>query len=111
MFLLAIVCVALYTVVKLGGSKVDQRMRYTDLLDEISFLSSLLKLDMIYKPGGVENNMRRTVRWLADNHVIEVSDDGWVGLSDAERECGRENYGKLFPLSFFVLFKMVAYLF
>ncbi|KAI7850552.1 putative acyltransferase [Circinella umbellata] len=88
----AIVCVALYTVVKLGGSKVDQRMRYTDLLDEISFLSSLLKLDMIYKPGGVENNMRRTVRWLADNHVIEVSEDGWVGLSDAERECGRENY-------------------
>lgn len=69
-------------------------MRYSDLLDEISFLSSLLKLDMIYKPGGVENNTKRTVRWLADNKVIEVSDDGWVGLSDIERECGRENYGK-----------------
>lgn len=72
----------------------NQRMRYTDLLDEISFLSSLLKLDMIYKPGGVENNTRRTVRWLADNDVFEVTDDGWVTLSDAERACGRENYGK-----------------
>lgn len=49
---------------------------------------------MIYKPGGVENNTRRTVRWLADNDVFEVSDDGWVTLSDAERACGRENYGK-----------------
>ncbi|KAI7887357.1 putative acyltransferase [Lichtheimia hyalospora FSU 10163] len=88
----AIACVALYTVVKLGGSKVNQRMRYTDLLDEISFLSSLLKLDMIYKPGGVENNTKRTVRWLADNDVFEVTDDGWVTLSDAERACGRENY-------------------
>ncbi|KAI9310810.1 hypothetical protein BX666DRAFT_2032528 [Dichotomocladium elegans] len=79
-------------VIKLGGSKTDQRMRYTDLLDEISFLSSLLKLDMIYKPGGVENNTRRTVRWLVENDIFEVTDDGWVGLADAERAIGRENY-------------------
>lgn len=70
-------------------------MLYTDLLEEISFLSSLLKLDMIYKPGGVENNTKRTVSWLAENQVIELSEDGWVGLSDTERECGRENYGKI----------------
>ncbi|RCH90268.1 hypothetical protein CU098_003351 [Rhizopus stolonifer] len=88
----AIVCAALYTVVKKGGGKPLQRMTYQDLLDEVSFLSSLLKLDMIYKPGGVENNTRRTVQWLTDNNVIELSDDGWVGLADLERQCGRENY-------------------
>ncbi|KAI9486051.1 MAG: glycerol-3-phosphate acyltransferase [Benjaminiella poitrasii] len=88
----AIVCAALYTVVKKGGGKPLQRMQYEDLLDEISFLSSLLKLDMIYKPGGVESNTRRTIQWLADNHVIEITGDGWVGLNDIERQCGRENY-------------------
>jgi glycerol-3-phosphate O-acyltransferase len=90
----AIVCAALYSVVKKGGGKPLQRMQYADLLDEISFLSSLLKLDMIYKPGGVESNTRRTMQWLADNNVIEVSEEGWVGLADLERQCGRENYGK-----------------
>ncbi|KAG2190899.1 hypothetical protein INT46_006352 [Mucor plumbeus] len=88
----AIVCAALYSVVKKGGGKPLQRMQYADLLDEISFLSSLLKLDMIYRPGGVESNTRRTIQWLADNNVIELCDDGWVGLSDLERNCGRENY-------------------
>ncbi|KAL9553935.1 hypothetical protein MBANPS3_003051 [Mucor bainieri] len=88
----AIVCAALYSVVKKGGGKPLQRMQYTDLLDEISFLSSLLKLDMIYRPGGVESNTRRTIQWLADNNVIELCEDGWVGLSDLERSCGRENY-------------------
>ncbi|ORX51323.1 acyltransferase-domain-containing protein, partial [Hesseltinella vesiculosa] len=88
----AIVCAALYTVVKIGGGKAMQRMKYTDLLQEVSFMSSLLKLDMIYKPGGVENNTRRTVQWLVDNQVIELDSDGYVGLSDHERQCGRENY-------------------
>ncbi|KAI8643609.1 hypothetical protein BD408DRAFT_414566 [Parasitella parasitica] len=88
----AIVCAALYSVVKKGGGKPLQRMQYAHLLDEISFLSSLLKLDMIYRPGGVESNTRRTIQWLADNSVIELGDDGWVGLSDMERGCGRENY-------------------
>lgn len=89
----AIVCAALYSVIKKGGGKPLQRMKYEDLMDEISFLSSLLKLDMIYKPGGVEANTKRTIQWLADNNVIEVDQDNWIGLSDMERSCGRENYG------------------
>ncbi|KAL0095889.1 acyltransferase [Phycomyces blakesleeanus] len=88
----AIACVSLYTVVKFGGGKELQKMRYDDLLAEISFLSSILKLDMIYKPGGIESNTHRTITWLADNNVLEVTEDGWVGLSDVERACGRENY-------------------
>lgn len=88
----SIVCVALYSVIKKGGGKPLQRMKYEDLFNEISFLSSLLKLDMIYKPGGVENNTERTIQWLTENSVIEVTEDGWVGLDDLERQCGRENY-------------------
>ncbi|CEG66153.1 hypothetical protein RMATCC62417_02786 [Rhizopus microsporus] len=88
----AIVCAALYTVIKKGGGKPLQRMQYPDLLNEISFLSSLLKLDMIYKPGGVESNTKRTIQWLIDNNVIEMDKEGWVGLNDLERQCGRENY-------------------
>lgn len=90
----AIVCAALYSVIKKGGGKPLQRMKYNDLFSEISFLSSLLKLDMIYRPGGVEKNTRRTVQWLMDQNVIEMTEDGWVGLNDMERQCGRENYGK-----------------
>lgn len=89
----AIACAALYSVVKKGGGKPLQRMQYNDLLEEISFLSSLLKLDMIYNPGGIESNTRRTVNWLAENQIFEISDDGWVGLHDTERQCGRENFG------------------
>jgi hypothetical protein len=83
-----------YTVIKRGGAKLQQRMQFDKLLDEIAFISSLFKLDMIFKQGGVESNTLRTIRWLAENNVIEVTDDGWVGLTDAERDCGRENYGK-----------------
>ncbi|KAI8071456.1 hypothetical protein BC940DRAFT_294491 [Gongronella butleri] len=88
----AIVCAAMYTVVKFGGGKAMQRMKYDDMLREVSFLSSLLKLDMIYKPGGVESNTKRTVQWLVDNKVIELDSNGYVGLADFERQCGRENY-------------------
>lgn len=89
----AIVCVSLYTVIKRGGAKLQQRMQFDQLLDEVSFVSSILKLDMIFKQGGVESNTLRTIRWLAENNVLEVTDDGWIGLTDAERACGRENYG------------------
>jgi len=88
----SIVCVSLYTVIKRGGAKLQQRMQFDQLLDEVSFVSSILKLDMIFKQGGVESNTLRTIRWLAENNVLEVTDDGWIGLTDAERACGRENY-------------------
>lgn len=93
MYIIAIVCAALYTVVKRGGGKLKQRLQYAELLDQVSFLSGLLKLEMIYTPGGVESNTRRTVQWLVDQRVLCISEDGWVGLSDEEWNCGRENYG------------------
>ncbi|CDH56283.1 glycerol-3-phosphate acyltransferase protein [Lichtheimia corymbifera JMRC:FSU:9682] len=88
----AILCASLYTIIKKGGGINDQRMQYNDLLHEIIFLSSMLKIEMIYKPGGVEANMQRALDWLIEHKVLQMSDDGWIGLSDEERSCGRENY-------------------
>ncbi|RUS24821.1 hypothetical protein BC938DRAFT_473025 [Jimgerdemannia flammicorona] len=88
----AIVSAALYTVVKRGGAKSTQRMRFDDLLEQVAFLSSLLKVDFIYKPGGVEANTERTVLWLEQNQVLVRDAEGYIGLSDLERACGRENY-------------------
>ncbi|ORY94623.1 acyltransferase [Syncephalastrum racemosum] len=88
----SIVCSALYTVVKRGGGRLKQRLRYAEMLNQVSFLSGLLKLEMIYKPGGIESNTRRTIQWLVDQRVLCVSEDGWIGLSDEEWDCGRENY-------------------
>lgn len=91
---IAILCASLYTIIKKGGGINDQRMQYNDLLHEIIFLSSMLKIEMIYKPGGVEANMQRALDWLIEHKVLQMSEDGWIGLSDEERSCGRENYGR-----------------
>ncbi|KAI9498880.1 hypothetical protein BDB00DRAFT_797081 [Zychaea mexicana] len=88
----AIICASLYTIIKKGGGISDQRMQFTELLDEITFLSSLLKIDMIYKPGTVEDNTRRTLQWLVENDVLYFDQEGWIGLSETERSIGRENY-------------------
>ncbi|RUS23116.1 hypothetical protein BC937DRAFT_92205 [Endogone sp. FLAS-F59071] len=88
----AIVSAALYTVVKRGGAKSTQRMSFQHLLEEVTFLSSLLKVDFIYKPGNVQQNTERTVFWLEQNQVLARDEEGYIGLSDLERACGRENY-------------------
>ncbi|KAI9265280.1 putative acyltransferase [Phascolomyces articulosus] len=89
----AIICASLYTIIKKGGGQLDQRMRFYELLKEVTFLSSLLKMDMIYKPGTIEDNTRRTVQWLVDHNVLYFDQENdWIGLSEVERKSGRENY-------------------
>lgn len=69
-------------------------MSFQHLLEEVTALSSLLKVDFIYKPGNVQQNTERTVFWLEQNQVLARDEEGYIGLSDLERACGRENYGK-----------------
>ena len=70
-------------------------MQFSTLLDEVTFLSSVLKIDMIYKPGTIEDNTHRALQWLVDNDVLYFDQQNvWVGLSQVERNSGRENYGK-----------------
>ncbi|KAK4454450.1 acyltransferase-domain-containing protein [Podospora aff. communis PSN243] len=93
----AMVAAALYTRVKRGGGPSIQDIPYQDLHDQVLFLSSLFRGEFIYSSEGLAVNLERTLAGLeADNViVIEKNEEGnitKVGLSDAERAAGRENY-------------------
>ncbi|KAF9214025.1 hypothetical protein BGZ59_004443 [Podila verticillata] len=88
----AIVAVTMYTRIKIGGAKSTQFISRTELLNEVTFMSRLLKTDFIYNPGDIESNLEHTLEYLKKSNVIEIDEHGNVGLSDAERAIGRENY-------------------
>ncbi|CAO3564048.1 unnamed protein product [Mortierella alpina] len=88
----AIIAVTMYTRIKIGGAKSTQHISHNELLNEVTFLSRLLKTDFIYNPGDIESNLEHTLEYLKKSNVIEVDSEGYVGLSDAERNKGRENY-------------------
>lgn len=87
----ALASVSLYTVIKRGGSRLDQRFPFLALLDEVSFLSKLLKMDFVYPPGRIEDNLQKTLTFLEKSKVVTF-DGEYVELSDEERASGRENY-------------------
>ncbi|KAK3829829.1 MAG: acyltransferase [Linnemannia elongata] len=88
----AIVAVTMYTRIKIGGAKSTQQISQTELLNEVTFLSRLLKTDFIYNPGDIQSNLENTLEYLKKSNVIEIDSEGFVGLSDVERGIGRENY-------------------
>ena len=93
----ALVAAALYTRVKRGGGPAIQDIPYQELHDQVLFLSSLFRGEFIYSGEGLAVNLERTVLGLeADNVIfIERDEEGnitKIGLSDAERAAGRENY-------------------
>ncbi|KAF7596380.1 hypothetical protein BBP40_002124 [Aspergillus hancockii] len=93
----ALVSAAMYTKVKRGGGPSNQRISYTDLLNQVSFLSQLFRGEFIFPPEGLTTNLENTLQGLEKDDVITVSRDSAgtptsVELSDAERQCGRENY-------------------
>ncbi|OGM42109.1 acyltransferase [Aspergillus bombycis] len=93
----ALVSAAMYTKVKRGGGPSHQRISYTDLLSQVSFLSQLFRGEFIFPPEGLTTNLEKTLQGLEKDDVITVSRDSAgtptsVELSDAERQCGRENY-------------------
>ncbi|GAB1204650.1 hypothetical protein APSETT445_003313 [Aspergillus pseudonomiae] len=109
----ALVSAAMYTKVKRGGGPSHQRISYTDLLNQVSFLSQvwyhwlflseitntfqLFRGEFIFPPEGLTTNLEKTLLGLEKDNVITVSRDSSgtplsVELSDAERQCGRENY-------------------
>jgi len=93
----ALVAAALYTKVKLGGGAAIQDIPYEDLCDQILFLSSLFRGEFIFPADGLATNLNKTLAGLEADKVIHIQRDGEgkiakVGLSDAERAAGRENY-------------------
>ncbi|KAK3318214.1 hypothetical protein B0H66DRAFT_602812 [Apodospora peruviana] len=93
----ALVAAALYTHVKRGGGPSIQDIPYRDLHDQVLFLSSLFRGEFIYSGEGLAVNLERTLAGLEADNIIHVEKDEEgnitkVGLSDAERSAGRENY-------------------
>ncbi|KAL1836570.1 hypothetical protein VTJ49DRAFT_4910 [Mycothermus thermophilus] len=93
----ALVAAALYTRVKQGGGPAIQDIPYRDLYDQVLFLSSLFRGEFIYSSEGLDTNLERTLLGLEADNVIFIERDEQggitkIGLSDAERAAGRENY-------------------
>ena len=87
----AILSVALYTKVKAGGAAPSQRMTRSAVIEEISFVSSLLKNEFIYGTEGLQANADATIARFERDQIITVEGD-LLGLSATERATGRENF-------------------
>jgi glycerol-3-phosphate O-acyltransferase len=93
----SLIAAAMYTRVKQGGGPVNQRMVEANLIDQVTFLSQLFRGEFIFPAGeGLAANLQKAVASLQADEVIEISTahDGqtYAGLSDIERQRGRENY-------------------
>ncbi|OJJ98694.1 hypothetical protein ASPACDRAFT_121257 [Aspergillus aculeatus ATCC 16872] len=94
----ALVSAAMYTRIKQGGGPSYQRISFPELMNQVSFLSQLFRGEFIFPPEGLTTNLDKTLRGLEKDNVIIVSRDPSSGkpltveLSEAERQCGRENY-------------------
>ena len=97
---------ALYATIKAGGPVSGQKVHVgTQLIDDVAFLSSLLKYEFIFSIGGLEVNLDKTLRELNDANIVSFVDgngnpekentaeERWVTLSPEERRIGRENFG------------------
>ncbi|KAJ3218193.1 hypothetical protein HDU67_006455 [Dinochytrium kinnereticum] len=99
----AILSTAMYATVKAGGPVHNQRIVITpNLENDVSFISQLLKSEFIYGPGGLHENLEKTVEQMTALDVFAVEDevgtDGlptgrrWISLSPEERRIGRETF-------------------
>ena len=102
----------MYATIKAGGPIQDQKVHIrTQLIEDVAFLSSLLKSEFIFTYGGLEVNLDSTLKELYNSNIISfVNDNGkeitvspneehWVALSAEERRIGRENFGISPPLT------------
>ncbi|KAK5165346.1 hypothetical protein LTR04_001268, partial [Oleoguttula sp. CCFEE 6159] len=95
----ALVSASMYMKIKQGGGPEHQRISYKQLHDQVYFLSQLFRGEFIFPTEGLAVNLEKTLQSLETDNVIKVARDAstpskilFVELSDAERECGRENY-------------------
>ncbi|KAL3418466.1 glycerol-3-phosphate acyltransferase [Phlyctema vagabunda] len=93
----ALVSAAMYSRVKRGGGPDNQRISYSELKDQVQFLSQLFRGEFIYPTEGLAVNLDNTLRGLETDGIVELvrskeGDITGVGLAEAERAAGRENY-------------------
>ncbi|KAH6676326.1 acyltransferase [Halenospora varia] len=93
----ALVCASMYTRVKRGGGRENQRISYTELRDQVLFLSQLFRGEFIYPTEGLAVNLDNTLRGFEADKIVDLVRDEEgnivaVDLSDHERAAGRENF-------------------
>lgn len=93
----ALVSAAMYTRVKQGGGPAIQDISIEDLRDQVLFLSSLFRGEFIFSGEGLAVNLKKTLAGLERDKILTLKKDDkgeiiTVGLSDQERQVGRENY-------------------
>lgn len=93
----ALVSASMYIRVKRGGGPENQEILYEDLRSQVLFLSQLFRGEFIYPTEGLAVNLDNTLRGLETDNVVQLKRDEngkttTIGLSEAERACGRENY-------------------
>jgi glycerol-3-phosphate O-acyltransferase len=93
----ALVSASMYIRVKRGGGPSIQKITYEELRSQVLFLSQLFRGEFIYPTEGLGVNLDNTLRLLETDKIIVIERDEQgtpitVGLSDAERAVGRENY-------------------
>ncbi|RMZ75652.1 hypothetical protein DV737_g5170, partial [Chaetothyriales sp. CBS 132003] len=95
----ALIADGLYTKVKLGGGSANQSISEAELIERVSFLSTLFRGEFIFAAGqGLRKNLEASLAGLVRDDVLTASpspqQDGTmtIGLSNTERDQGRENY-------------------
>ncbi|KAF4627964.1 hypothetical protein G7Y89_g10187 [Cudoniella acicularis] len=93
----ALVCASMYVRVKRGGGRGNQRISYSELRNQVLFLSQLFRGEFIYPTEGLAVNLDNTLRAFEADKIVDLvrDNDGKVvaiDLSDFERAAGRENY-------------------
>lgn len=91
----ALVCAAVYTRVKLGGTEATQRLSYVELKDYVLFLSQLFRAEFIFDTRPLEDSLRETLSKLEDDKILQsevLGDTTFIGLHSSERANGRENF-------------------
>ncbi|RHZ83611.1 hypothetical protein Glove_89g141 [Diversispora epigaea] len=81
----AIVSAVIYTKIKQGSAKLMQILRFDNLLDEVIFLSQLLKVEFVYQPSKIQRNLECTLEGL--KNVFKYKND-YVQLTEIERSIG-----------------------
>lgn len=93
----ALVSASMYSRVKRGGGRDNQRISFTELRDQVLFLSQLFRGEFIYPTEGLDINLDNTLRAFEKDGIIDLVRDEKgqvtaIDLSDVERAAGRENF-------------------
>ncbi|EHK98738.1 hypothetical protein M7I_5488 [Glarea lozoyensis 74030] len=93
----ALVSAAMYSKVKRGGGPANQRITYTELRDQVLFLSQLFRGEFIYPTEGLATNLDNTLHAFEKDKIVDLHRDEngnitAIDLSNEERAAGRENF-------------------